>query len=170
VVSGEVALLLQRYPSATPDQVKRQLMSTASAFSSTTNIYRGNGTTDVRTAETRSLNTSTQSPQFYGTGTGKIELARGSSHVDDGYGAISGEVDVFGRPWNGAAWAKSTSNVTAWNGGAWLGATLTGSAWSSGAWPTATWSLSDWNAKMWRSADWDAKMWRDGSWSDAGWA
>jgi serine protease AprX len=169
VVSGEVALLLQQQPNLTPDQVKRQLMSTSTPFSSTTNQYRGNGTTNIRTAETKSVNTSNQSSQFYGTGTASIQAARGTMTVDDGYGAITGEVDVFGQAWNGRAWAKATAAVTAWNGGTWRGELWTANGWSNGAWDPALWTGTDWNARMWRSDDWDARMWRDGSWDARMW-
>jgi serine protease AprX len=143
--------------------VKRQIMSTASAFSSTTNIYRGNGTTDIRQAETKPMNNSAQSNQFWGTGTGSIGAARGTMTVDDGFGAIRGEVDVFGQAWNGKAWARATAAGTVWNGGTWRGELWTASGWSNGAWDPVTWTALDWNARMWRSDDWDARMWRDGS-------
>jgi serine protease AprX len=169
VVSGEVALLLQQNPKLTPDQVKRQMMSTSMAFSSTTNIYRGNGTTNVRTAQTKAPNTSGQSAQFYGTGTGSLEAARGDAHVDDGDTVLSGEVDVFGNAFDSAAWAKATAAGTAWTGGLWMGHALTGAAWSAGAWPVTGWTQPDWNAKTWRSDDWDAKTWRDATWTAKTW-
>jgi serine protease AprX len=169
VVSGEVALLLQQNPRLTPDQVKRQILSTAMAFSSTDNKYRGNGTTNVRAAQTKPVNNSKQSADFFGTGTGSLEAARGSAHVDDGYGGLAGEVDVFGTPWNGAAWAAATRSGTVWNGGSWRGVNLTGPFWTNGTWPTATWSRPDWNARTWRSDDWDARTWRDGSWTARTW-
>src|SRR4051794_40015356 len=125
VVSGEVALLLQANPKMTPDQVKRQVMSTASAFSSTDAKYRGNGTTNVRDAQTKPVNNSTQSTQFYGTGTGSIAASRGTSTVDDGYGALTGNVDIFGRPFDSAAWARATAAGNAWVGGSWMGVRLT---------------------------------------------
>jgi serine protease AprX len=169
VVSGEVALLLQSNPGLTPDQVKRQVMSTASPFSSTTNIYRGNGTTDVRMAQTKPVNSSAQPTQFFGTGTGSIAGSRGTSLVDDGYGALSGNVDIFGRRFDSAAWARATAAGNAWVGGSWMGVRMTGSGWTAGAWPVTTWTPADWNARMWRSADWDARMWRSADFSSTGW-
>jgi serine protease AprX len=169
VVSGEVALLLQSNPKMTPDQVKRQVMSTASAFSSTDAKYRGNGTTNVRDAQTKPVNNSTQSTQFYGTGTGSIAASRGTSTVDDGYGALTGNVDIFGRPFDSAAWARATAAGNAWVGGSWMGVRLTGDSWSAGAWPVTTWAPANWNARMWRSADWDARMWRSAAWENTSW-
>ncbi len=169
VVSGEVALLLQSNPKLTPDQVKRQVMSTAMAFSSTTNIYRGNGTTNVRDAQTKPVNNSKQSDQFWGTGTGSLDAARGSSHVDDGYGELRGEVDVFGNAWDGAAWAKAATAQTVWQGGAWRGVQVSGSSWVDGAWPATAWGVTDWNARTWQSADWNARTWQNGTWTARTW-
>ncbi|MGA8209925.1 MAG: S8 family serine peptidase, partial [Nocardioidaceae bacterium] len=116
VVSGEVALLLQRYPAMTPDQVKMQLRSTAHPFESTSNQYRGNGLTDVRAAQVKTANINRQPVTFYGDGTGSIEAARGSSHVTDGVTELTGEVDIFGNPWNGAQWARRSADRAAWSG------------------------------------------------------
>jgi serine protease AprX len=96
VVSAEVALLLQRNPSLTPDQVKRLLMNTASPFDSTSNQYRGNGLTNVRRAQLASVPNARQSDQFWGDGTGSLEAARGTSHVYDGAAELRGEIDIFG--------------------------------------------------------------------------
>jgi hypothetical protein len=104
VVSGEVALLLQRHPDMTPDQVKKAVMTTARPFPGTSVQYRGNGLTDVAAAQQKAPSGYTQSPAFFGDGSGSIEAARGSSHVADGDVELSGEQDVLG-PWDAATWA-----------------------------------------------------------------
>src|SRR3954452_25275137 len=76
VTTGAVALLLQRYPKLTPDQVKRQLMNAATPFS-TSSTFRGNGLLNVRAAQVAPANSSTQSKSDYGTGTGGLDAARG---------------------------------------------------------------------------------------------
>ncbi|MGY1650981.1 S8 family serine peptidase [Geodermatophilus sp. SYSU D01119] len=170
VVSGEVALLLQEDPRLTPDQVKRQIMSTASPFSSTTNQYRGNGLTDVREAQLKPVTNANQPNQFWSTGTGSIEAARGSSHVDRDGVPLQGEVDVFGNAWDGRAWAAASARQNAWVGGHWRGYLVSGDGWDGTTWRSAEWSLPAWDGRMWRDADWAGRMWRDGSWTGISWS
>ena len=50
-------------------------------------------------------------------GSGLLEAARGSSHVNDGVSDLRGEVDIFGRTWDPVAWARASAARTAWSGG-----------------------------------------------------
>jgi serine protease AprX len=195
VVSGEVALLLQRYPDLTPDQVKKMLMTTARPMPGTSVQYRGNGLTDVRAAQLKSPVGYSQPQSFLSDGSGSIDAARGSSHVNRGGVALTGEVDIFGRPWDAKTWATASANGTAWDGGTWRGERMTGNGWVSSTWGSATWGAATWgaatwgaatwgaatwgaatwsdvawDAKTWRSDDWSAKTWRDGSWTAATWS
>ncbi len=170
VVSGEVALLLQRYPRMTPDQVKRQLSASAHPFDSAPNQYRGNGLTDVRAAQVKAGNTARQSASFFGTGTGSVEASRGSSHVNDGVSDLTGEVDIFGHPWNGSEWAKQAANQTVWSGGRWRGYTWSGDGWNARSWRDASWSAGTWSARSWRDDQWTARSWRDGAWTGVDWS
>ncbi|PPK92443.1 serine protease AprX [Kineococcus xinjiangensis] len=169
VVSGEVALLLQENPSLTPDQVKRLLMNTSTPFSSTPVQHRGNGLTGVRRAQTLPVPLAVQAPTAASTGTGSVELSRGSSHVSFNGVALSGEVDIFGRPWQGVAWASATDELTAWDAGTWMGATMTGSAWSGTTWPTTSWAGTTWTGVTWKDAGWTGVTWKDGGWTGVTW-
>jgi serine protease AprX len=168
VVSGEVALLLQRYPHLTPDQVKQQLVSTAMAFRGTY-VHRGAGTTNVRAAQVKPATKSRQAAPRYGKGNGSLDSARGTSYVNNGVAPLRGETDVFGRPWNGAAWAAATVAGRSWEGGRWLGQPLTGDAWQDGVWPVTEWTSPDWTATGWRTDQWTARTWRDGAWTARTW-
>ena len=168
VVSGEVALLLQRYPRLTPDQVKQQFVRTAMAFRGSA-IYRGAGTTDVRAAQLKPANAYRQPVAGFGRGRGSLDAARGSSHVNNGVAPLHGEIDVFGRRWDGAAWAAATAAGTAWQDGRWMGLRLTGDAWQDGVWPTTEWDTADWTGRSWRTDEWSARTWRDGSWTARTW-
>jgi serine protease AprX len=50
VVSGAAALLLQKYPTATPDQIKSMLMATANKFPAAKDTWQGTGLVDVNKA------------------------------------------------------------------------------------------------------------------------
>ncbi len=169
VVSGEVALLLQANPRLTPDQVKRQFMTTARPFESATNQYRGNGVTDVRAAQLKDVVSARQPGSFFGTGTGSVEASRGSSHVSRDDVVLRGEVDIFGTAWNGASWARDTARLTVWDGGTWRGQVFSGDGFTGTAWRTADWSTAAWDGRMWRSEEWSGRMWRGGSWTGVTW-
>ena len=175
VVAGAAALVLQRYPTATPDQVKRQLMTSARSFAGATNIYRGNGVVDVYGSLTSPLNGSSQAGAFYGTGTGSLDLGRGTHFVNDGVADLRGEKDIMASPWRPAVWAPSVSSGSAWSGGtwngkAWAGSAWTGKSWAASTWANATWTGADWSGKSWADSSWAGKSWASGSWSAGTWS
>jgi serine protease AprX len=183
VVSGLAALYLQRYPAATPDQVKRALMTNSTPPSTVKAVFTGLGVPDVNKAigaPLPSLATSAQ-PATGATGDGSLEAARGSGHVFNGISTLTGEYDIFGTPWNGGAWAASSAARTSWNGGTWQGVDWTDPAWSAaGSWDAHSWTAGDWDghswtahswtAHSWTSSGWDGHSWTDSSWLGSSWS
>jgi serine protease AprX len=150
-------------------------MTTAEKMPLESAQYRGSGVADARTAQVASDAAAKQAAAFFGTGTGSLEAARGSSHVSDGVAPLRGEVDIFGRAWDGAAWAAATADETAWVGGTWRGIPLAGDGFDGRIWRSAEWTSGTWNAMSWRGMSWRGMSWRDGawvamSWRDAGWS
>jgi serine protease AprX len=171
VVSGEVALLLQQYPMLTPDQVKWLVTQSASGVTASSTKMRGAGLVDVTKALKLPKLGAVLSALLpaWGRGTGSLEASRGSSHVSNGTTELTGEVDIFGQPWNGTTWARSTANASAWADGQWRGQTWSGARWSGATWPTVQWSRSDWTGVSYGSDQWSARTWRDESWSARTW-
>jgi serine protease AprX len=183
VVSGSVALLLQAYPTLTPDQVKYALTSTADAVTNAPVVAAGAGTINL----TRALDTASHlvgtdntaamlraaAIQSYAssTGQGSIDAARGGSVVVDADGNdLNGEVDAQGNAWDAAAWWQASSTLMAWTGGQWLGATWTGDTWQPGDLSSARWSSARWSSARWSDADWDSARWSSARWSSARWS
>jgi serine protease AprX len=182
VVSGSVALLLQAYPTLTPDQVKYALTSTADPLKSAKVVAAGAGAInltnayDAASALTGSSWSRTGAPvQAFtkSTGQGSIDAARGGSGLVDANGIdLIGEVDAQGNTWNPATWWQASSNLTAWSGGKWLGTTWTGDDWqpvASGL-TASRWSASRWSASRWSTADWSASRWSASRWSASRWS
>jgi serine protease AprX len=183
VVSGLAALLVQRYPTATPDQIKMLLtksavklyhvnktvkglgLSTAAAES----WSEGNGVANVsKLVKPKSLPTS--APQaLVATGSGSIELSRGTAHLTSGTAVLEGEFDIFGLPFDSAAWAKGTTSGTTWTGGTWNGARWTGDGWLDGQWAGARWTATDWAGARWTGARWTGTAWDGARWTGARW-
>jgi serine protease AprX len=190
VVSGSVALLLQAYPTLTPDQVKYALTSSAQAIHSAGSTAAGAGTLDLTMALNvashlaatdktgASMKAAAVQAFSNSTGQGSIDAARGGSVLVDADGNdLTGEIDVQGNTWDPAAWWQATSNLSTWSGGKWLGTTWTGDNWepapnglSSARWSSARWSSARWSSARWSSAQWSSARWSSARWSSARWS
>jgi serine protease AprX len=185
VVSGSVALLLQAYPTLTPDQVKFALTSSADPLANAAPAAYGAGTLDLKQAlktasrlagtDKKAATLGAAAVQAFpiSTGQGSIDAARGGSVLVDAAGNdLSGEIDVQGTPWDAAAWWQATSTLTAWSGGKWLGVTWTGDDWlpNPGGLASSRWSSSRWSSSRWSSANWDSSRWSSSRWSSSRWS
>ncbi|HVF05515.1 MAG TPA: S8 family serine peptidase [Frankiaceae bacterium] len=177
VVSGAAALLLQRYPNLTPDQVKAHLMGTATAFSGSTQRQRGAGVINMKKALNTAPPTAAAATQAHGAGagTGSLEAARGSYHIGDENSLLTGEKDIFGNAFDSASWAAATATGTAWNAGTWMGTVWTGDGfnstdWTGAAWSGAAWSGAAWSGAAWSDAGWEGHAWSGAAWSGAAWS
>jgi serine protease AprX len=188
VVSGAAALLLQAYPTLTPDQVKAALITSADQVKARPALA-GAGMLNVKDAlreaknlvsgdKAAALTAAAEQTYPQSNGEGSIDAARGGSVLVDANGAeLSGEVDVLGNPWDAASWWRASSTLTAWSGGQWLGATLTGDGWQtsgdglqSARWSSARWSSARWSSARWSDAGWDSARWSSARWSSARWS
>jgi serine protease AprX len=184
VVSGAAALLLQRNPNLTPDQVKGLLRTSADRLMRDTSPVQGAGQLDVKGAE-ELLEKGT--PPAYtqsftrSSGTGSLDAARGGVYLVDPATdtPLRGEQDIFGVAWDARSWAAASSARTAWSGGTWRGAAWTGSTWLNGAWPAVAWTKPSWTGiawdsrpwsrMSWRADDWQRMSWRDDNWTRMSW-
>src|SRR5207247_10293032 len=102
VVSGAVALVLQQRPNLTPDEVKRLLTYSAMLINAPA-VAEGNGELNLKTGidwPNYMVTGYVQSNLVPGPAPGKLEGSRGSNHlVKDGV-TLSGEKDIFGKPFN----------------------------------------------------------------------
>ncbi len=164
VTSGTVALLLQKFPLMSPDQVKATLTSNTRYLARTSRSSQGNGAIDLWSlawAEPAMIYTQSFTPA---TGLGSVELSRGRDHLSKDNVVLTGEVDIFGKPFApGAAAGK-------WSGGSWNGSTWSGSSWSGSSWSGSSWSGSSWSGSSWSGATWSGSSWSGSSWSGGSWA
>jgi serine protease AprX len=173
VVAGAVALLLQERPDLTPDQVKALLLATANPLKKSDSPVQGAGQLDIKQAVRAKDGSVADAVQTWpaATGLGSIEAARGGAHlVDPATGQeLSGEIDVFGRPWDAARWAADTAAGRAWVDGAWEGEATSGgtgdsSDWDGRTWHGRTWHVDDWHGRTWHGRTWHDAGWRSGTW------
>jgi serine protease AprX len=172
VTSGAVALLLQEYPTLTPDQVKAALVSSGLKLKNNKNrpLDEGIPSIDVHKAGDKArdvLGGKIPSAQNFApaTGLGTLEGARGSDHITDSTGAVlTGEVDVTGAAWDGRTWRDDT-----WSGRTWRDSSWSGRRWSGDGWSGRTWRDSSWNGRTWRSDGWSGRTWRGDGWNGRTW-
>jgi serine protease AprX len=198
VTSGLAALLIQEHPSATPDQIKALLTSTATPVVGASALVAGHGQVSASSAVQAALPSTAQSFTD-STGTGTLQGARGSLEVTLDGVALSGERDVFGNAvttsslatvegyadswnagsWNGAVWSGSywvySPTVMDWDYVAWTGNSWAGVAWStvmtsSGSWNGTSWSGTSWSGTSWSGTSWSGVSWSGTSWSQDGWS
>jgi serine protease AprX len=160
VVSGATALLLERNPSLTPDQVKALFTFTGRKVRTSSGVELEDGarSIDIKKASdaVRDLGWKIPYQQSWplANGTGSLDAARGSFHLSDGGNVLAGEVDIFGNAWDAGTWSASSWNGSTWTGDQWLGSTWTGSTWSGSTWSGNTWTGSTWSGSTWSADDW----------------
>ena len=171
IVSGAVALVLQKYPTMSPDLLKRFFQTNAVKLASYDSQAQGAGEIRLSAMVSATPQWSFTGQRFVNAaGTGSIELARGQDHLlRDGI-ALTGEQDIFGQALDADALASSEAAASTWSGGAWNGSTWSGSTWSGSTWSASTWSGSSWSGSRWSASTWSASTWSGSTWSASTWS
>ncbi len=157
VVSGAAALIIDQRPAITPDQVKALLASTGRSMRGS-KLCQGGGVVDLGAAV--DAPTPTASQQFArSTGTGTLEGARGSYHIEHDGVVLEGEQDIMGSAFDGASWSSLAAAGMSWSGGTWNGASWSGASWSGMSWSGMSWSGASWSGMSWSGDVWLGLSW-----------
>jgi serine protease AprX len=174
VTAAAVALLLQKRPALSPDQVKALLRNTATPTTGPVGSAMGIKQLNLAAALPAPTPTGRQT-WTSASGLGSIEHTRGGSHVTrDGTYPLVGDFDLFG-PWSPSEWSRATAGGYAWVGGVWLGRRMagdgwTGTSWASRTWAPATWAGGPWGSPTWLDGLWSGRYWSSGAWSGRYWS
>ena len=170
VTSGAVALLLEREPALTPDQVKARLLGTAGTGPVGDPNVDGAGSLDAYAAAHAGTYDSANVGVARSLGTGSIDLDRGGLRVQIQLGGIVGllgqllnpvlqllygseltaqnqlfdAVEYLTTDWAGSRWYDSQ-----WGGSRWYGSRWYGSRWYGSRWYTSEWYGSRWYGIAW---------------------
>jgi serine protease AprX len=178
VTTGAAALLLQENPSATPDQIKNLLTSSAYELNDVSNTSQGNGEISLKAAFKTELGDDLQ--HFAAsTGTGSLEQARGTHHLTAGGVTLTGEQDIFGAAFDTAAialaeaagnsWTGGVFNGNSWTGNSWTGNSWTGNSWTGNSWTGNSWTGNSWTGNSWTGNSWTGNSWTGNSWTGNSW-
>jgi serine protease AprX len=177
MVSGAAALILDKHPDATPDEVKKLLTSKAADINAKAQAI-GGGELQLATMLMAAVPNSTQTwPSS--TGTGKLELSRGTDHLTLDGVELTGEQDIFGQSFDademaaleasGSSWSGVKWNGNSWSGNSWSGNSWSGNSWSGVKWSGNSWSGSSWSGNSWSGSSWSGNSWSGNTWSSASW-
>jgi serine protease AprX len=186
VVSGAVALLLERRPDLVPDQVKALLVGTTQPYGPDTGpilpdpIADGSGLLDVAAAmnmaapsapasstpvavAAAALGTATTAPKE----AAQPDLPRANRALRPADGLARALFPVLrGTPlvWkdvtlNGIAWQSLTWDSVAWDSVAGDNVVWDSVAWDSVAWDSVAWDSVAWDSVAWDSVAWDSVAW-----------
>jgi len=168
IVSGAAALVLQKYPGASPDQVKQLLSDTGYPIIGKAQQI-GGGELQLASALTTPLPFAWQR-WLPSTGAGSLELARGSDHISMDGVALTGEQDIMGSPFDSTAMAVLEAQARSWSGGIWNGKSWSGNSWSGNSWSGLSWSGLSWSGLSWSGLSWSGLSWSGNSWSGNSWS
>jgi len=144
VVSGTIALMLERNPNLSTAQVKSRLKSTATALAFGTTNDRGAGLVNA----------------YGAAASASTEKERGAGRVSDAFAkdmrrfiqgqqfvwrdlAYNGGVDSGGTSWEGVTWENVRWDSVTWENVTWEGFTWEGVTWEGVTWETVTWQSTD---------------------------
>jgi serine protease AprX len=188
IATGAIALVLQKYPSLTPDQVKKFFQHYAVKLDKQKAEAQGAGEIQMTPMLGKTPESSTQKFKD-SNGNGSIEGARGQDHMTRNNVILSGEKDIFGAPisttglataeaagnswsgglWNGNSWSGNSWSGNSWSGNSWSGNSWSGNSWSSSVWSGNSWSGNSWSGNSWSGSSWSGNSWTGGSWAGAFW-
>ena len=171
VMAGAVALVLQKYPTMSPDLVKRYFASNAGKLASFDSEAQGAGQIRLGAMLAKVPQWSYTGQKFAAAaGTGSLERSRGQDHLTRDGVVLTGEQDIFGQPFDAAAIAGAAAAGSSWSGGNWNGNEWTGSSWSGSSWSGSSWSASSWSGSSWSGSSWSGSSWSGSSWSSSSWS
>ena len=169
VAAGAVALVLQRFPNATPDMVKKYVVSTALKLGGFDSQAQGAG--EMRLGEMFKKTPPAYQQKFTAaTGAGTLEAARGTDRISRDGVPLTGERDIFGTSIDTKALAALEASGSSWSGGSWNGSSWSGSSWSGSSWSGSSWSGSSWSGSSWSGSSWSGSSWSGSSWSGSNWS
>ena len=172
VVSGGVALMLQKNPGLTPDQVKALLKSTAVPLANTPVEAGGAGEVNFLAATQRSLSgLAVPTPAYTSTGFGTLQGSRGTEVLTMDGVKLTGEQDIFGVQVNSWAMSGAEAGDGVWIGGVFNSVQWTGASWANNpTWASSTWGSVAWSGRSWSGRSWSGRSWSGRSWSGGAWA
>ncbi len=144
MVTGAVALLLDRHASLTPSQIKQLLVDSARNYPGQPDAA---GALNISAALADSDHPPASSNQ------GSLPVGATAP--------VGGATTIV---WDGSRWT-----TTYWNGARWTGAYWDGARWTTTSWNGSRWTGAYWDGARWTGTYWDGARWTGTYWDGARW-
>ncbi|TMF58711.1 MAG: hypothetical protein E6I19_01345 [Chloroflexi bacterium] len=144
VVTGVIALMIERNPNLSPAQIKKRLKSTATALTFGTAFDRGAGLVNAYKAVS-----SVDPGREYAPDRVSDAFAKDMRVFIEGQPfvwrdlAYHGGVDSAGTSWDGVTWENVRWDAVTWENVTWEGFTWEGVTWEGVTWESVTWQSTD---------------------------
>ena len=179
LVAGVAALVLQRSPFLTPDQVKNRIVTTTRVIGGMTNQPWWPGDVDAFGAAMSINMLPANVGVAHAQGGGSLQLLRGAYCLkyDDGTCMTDADADAaigfdsdeyFADTWAGSLWLGSQWLVST-GGGSTTGSQWAGSQWAGSQWAGSQWAGSQWAGSQWVGSQWAGSQWAGAPWSSGAW-
>ncbi len=162
ITAGAVALILQRYPTLTPDQVKQFIEQDARKLPGAGELVQGSGELDLGAMLADAPRGFAKPPRLAAAAlVAPLQPAdpptyalqgppAPAPHYPDSRGAGSlepsgagGGIEILGRLFElgaGPGWSGNS-----WSGNSWSGNSWSGNSWSGNSWSGSSWASKEWN-------------------------
>ncbi|MBI2952746.1 MAG: S8 family peptidase [Chloroflexi bacterium] len=164
VVSGVAALLLDKNPRLTPDDVKARLMSSATSITGFDANSAGAGYVDASRAVEGDIAKRKQSARPADSlAVLVLPWIKGKSPLVWKDLSFNGGVDSRGIRWGNITW----DNIT-WDNITWDNITWDNITWDNVTWDNITWDNITWDNVTWDNVTWDNVTWDNITWDTVG--
>ena len=168
VAAGVAALVLQRSPLLSPDQVKNRLLGTTQRIGARNAQSGSPGSLDAYAATMSSDGTAANAGVAPARGGGSLQVLRGQYCVKDKTGSCLTDIaadtvlgfdstEYFSNTWAGSLWMGVRQLSSLGTGLLFAQAQWAGSQWAGSQWSGSQWAGSQWAAASgapWRSSTW----------------
>ena len=173
ITSGSAALVLNRTPSLTPDQVKARIVNTATVGPVTDPSKVGAGWLNAYAATMSNSTASANQGLTPSTGLGSLQLSRGSLKVYVQTGLVTDLLGQLVPVFTGITGALTAQNQpfdqNLYFTGPWTTSSWYTSSWYTSSWYTSSWYTSSWYTSSWYTSSWYTSSWYTSSWYASDW-
>jgi len=147
VVSGAVALLVSKFPTATPDTIKYTLRAGSYPLSGAMSTRGGTGSLNIKWAldntKVAANNPSRYAQPWEPSVGSPMSLVSGGGTSDPYPGS-----PWVARRWTSAGWSGDITDPDVWAARRWTGETWDARRWSDDSWTAGTWTSAGWGSVL----------------------
>jgi len=155
ITAGLAATVLQRFPDATPGDVKATLRST------TTRVDGPGAGQGLVTVPHELFRADGNGRRNAGTGEESLDVAEWLAHswLDGAW------LEESASRWAASRWAAEDWDASRWAASRWDASRWDGHGWNASRWADSSWDASRWGASRWGASRWAANAWSAQTWS-----